>query len=139
MFLVLDTNEYLFALGSRRAPSSVELLEKIAANPERFEIRICRSILNEIRENSIPQRFRELWNFLNLLGITLDEDWDVPFEIVAKYEALGLKQGDAFVAGYTEYVGAQCLITENRKDFLAHPGWFPFKVLNAETFLKQFI
>lgn len=136
---VLDTNEYLFALGSERLSSSEELLEKIASDPQRIKVRICRSILDEIRRNSSPQRFKDFWNFFNILGVTIDEDWEVPFEIVAKYEAMGFKAGDAFIAGYTEYVGADCLVSENRADFLSRSGELPFKVASAESLLRSLI
>jgi len=59
----------------------------------------------------------------------------VPFELGAKYESLGLKPGDAFIAAYTEWTGADYLVTENR-DFLALTA-LPFKIVRAEAFLKH--
>lgn len=43
-----------------------------------------------------------------------DEDIVVPFEIAFKYETKGLKPADAFIAAFTEWVGADVLVTENR-------------------------
>lgn len=52
-----------------------------------------------------------------------------------RYESRGLKPGDAFIAAYTEWSGADYLITENR-DFLALTS-LPFRVVRAEEFLKR--
>ena len=71
---------------------------------------------------------------LVLLG-TVDEDITVPFEIVFKYEAKRLKPADAFIAAYTEWTGADALVTENRH-FLVHQGDLSFKVLTAEKCLR---
>jgi hypothetical protein len=49
--------------------------------------------------------------FINELT-TIDEDIVVPFEIAFKYEAKGLKPADALIAAYTEWVGADALVTE---------------------------
>jgi len=133
--LVLDSNEYLFALGAERKPACEALLNTILEDPSIYRIRLSRTILEEVRRNTAPQRFRDFWLFLQALGVSVDEDWEVPFELGAKYESLGLKAGDAFIAAYTEWAGADYLITENR-DFLALAS-LPFKVVRAEGFLKQ--
>lgn len=135
MQLVLDSNEYLFALGSERKPSSVALLNLLADHPATYQLRVSRTILQEIRRNTAPQRFRDFWLFLQALGVAVDEDWEVPFELGAKYEARGLKPGDAFIAAYTEWTGAEYLVTENR-DFLILTA-LPFKIARAEAFLKK--
>ena len=134
MQIVLDSNEYLFAFGAERKRDSEALLEFILASPVRYRLRISRTILDEIRRNAAPQRYRELWLFLGALGVTVDEDWKVPFELGAKYEAAGLKPGDAFIAAYTEWTDAEYLVTENR-DFL-HLTALPFRVVRADAFLK---
>ncbi|HDY69130.1 MAG TPA: hypothetical protein ENH85_15245 [Candidatus Scalindua sp.] len=54
----------------------------------------------------------------------------IPFEIAFKYEEKGFKTADAFIAAYTEWVGADVLVTENRH-FLACHLDLPFKVLTA--------
>jgi len=133
--LVLDSNEYLFALGAERKPACEALLNVILEDPTTYRIRILRTIQEEVRRNTAPQRFRDFWLFLQALGVSVDEDWEVSFELGVKYEALGLKPGDAFIAAYTQWTGAEYLITENR-DFLALAS-LPFKVVRAEGFLKQ--
>ena len=134
MQLVLDSNEYLFALGVERKHSCEALLNCLLTTSNRYRLRVSRTILDEVRRNTAPQRFREFWLFLRALGVAVDEDWEVPFELGVKYEAEGLKPGDAFIAAYTEWTGADYLITENR-DFLSLRA-LPFQILRAEAFLK---
>lgn len=135
MQLVLDSNEYLFAFGVERKPSCETLFHTLLKAPAKYRIRVSRTILDEVRRNTAPQRFRDFWLFLQALGVAVDEDWEVPFELGAKYESLGLKPGDAFIAAYTEWTGAEYLVTENR-DFLALTA-LPFKSMRAEGFLKR--
>ncbi|ODS31143.1 MAG: hypothetical protein SCARUB_03741 [Candidatus Scalindua rubra] len=91
-------------------------------------------IVEEVRRNIVPEVFREFLEFI--LELTnLDEDIFVPFELGAKYEAKGLKPSDAFIAAFTEWVGADVLVTENRHFLSCHLG-LPFKVLTAEKCLN---
>ena len=135
MQLVLDSNEYLFAFGIERKTSCEALFHILLEAPAKYRIRVSRTILDEVRRNTAPQRFRDFWLFLQALAVAVDEDWEVPFELGAKYGSLGLKPGDAFIAAYTEWTGAAYLVTENR-DFLALTT-LPFKIVRAEAFLKQ--
>ena len=41
------------------------------------------------------------------------------------------------IAGYTEWIGADCLISENRADIVSQAALFPFKVFTADQFLKK--
>ena len=72
------------------------------------------------------------------MAIFIDEDELVPYEFGGKYLSKGLKPGDALLAGYAEWVGADCLVTENMKDFINHPELFSFQVITAEQFLKKY-
>lgn len=135
MQLVLDSNEYLFTFGAERKPACEALFQTFLDDPARYQIRLSRTILEEVRRNTAPRRFRDFWLFLRALGVSIDEDWEVPFELGVKYETQGLKPGDAFIAAYTEWTGAEYLITENR-DFLVLTA-LPFKIVRAEAFLKQ--
>ena len=67
--------------------------------------------------------------------VSVDEDFVVSFELGSKYEALGLKPADAFIAAYTEWTGADTLVTENRH-FLTRRTDLPFQVLRAEQCVK---
>lgn len=78
--------------------------------------------------------FQEFFDFISELTM-IDEDFIVPFELGVKYERLGLKEADAFIAAYAEWVGADMLVSENRH-FLTRHSNLPFKILNAEACLK---
>ena len=134
MLLVLDSNEYIFALSSIRDPICVTLLEKIVEYSDKISLRIPRFIVEEVRNNLTTEAFKEFIISINKLTRT-DEDIFVPFEIGAKYESLGLKPADAFIAAYTEWVGADALVTENRH-FLSRSKDLPFKIFTAKECLK---
>ena len=134
LLVVLDTNEYLLAVGLVRNPSSEHLLDILIKRFPHHQIRIPRLIVEEIRRHLSPAVFRDLLSAL-LLFVSVDEDFEVPFELGAKYEAKGLKPADAFIAAYTEWVGAQVLVTENRH-FLTRRSDLPFRVLTSEQTLK---
>lgn len=137
MLLVLDSNEYIFAFGPQREPFSAKLLEAILANPSKLEIRICRTTVEDVRSHIVAQNMRPFFEFLKAIGVFIDEDEMVPYVLARKYESLGLKPGDAFIAGYAEWVGAEYLISENRSDIVDHPELFSFKVCTAAQFLKK--
>jgi len=133
LLLVLDTNEYIYAFGTTKKPFSTALVFSLAEFPLKHKIRIPRTIVEEVRRNIIPEFFQEFVGFVSELS-TIDEDIVVPFEIAFKYEVKGLKPADAFIAAYTEWVGANALVTENRH-FLTRQENLPFKVFTAEKCL----
>jgi len=65
----------------------------------------------------------------------IDENFVVPFETGVKYETLGLKPADSFIAAYAEWVGADALVSENRH-FLKRTVNLPFVVVTAEECLR---
>jgi len=133
LLLVLDSNEYIFALGVVQDPICVELLKKILEHSE-ISLRIPRLIVEEVRSNLTPEAFKEFIISINKLT-RIDEDIEVPFELGVKYEVKGFKPADAFIAAYVEWVGADALVTENRH-FLFRSSNLPFKVLTAKECLK---
>jgi len=131
--LVLDANEYIFGLGFFRKESCEYLLKFLIDNFPSHSICICRTIVEEVRANLTLKEFHNFVKFINIFT-TIDEDYLIPFELGAKYETKGLKDADALIAAFTEWVGADNLITENRHFLTLNPN-LPFKVLNAEKFL----
>ena len=134
MLLILDANEYILAFSPAAEEHSKSLLDIIVERHPLIPIRISRLIINEVRANLTPDVFS---NFIGLILdiTTIDEDFLVPFELGAKYEAKGLKSADALIAAYTEWTGADVLVTENRH-FLSRQTDLPFKVLTAHDTLK---
>lgn len=134
MLLVLDSNEYLFAFGLAKKPASATLLDLLAARSDLHTVRIPRIVVDEIRHNVPGDIFREVLKLIQ--GLTnIDEDFVVPFELGDKYELAGLKPADALIAAYTEWVGAELLVTENRH-FLSRRPDLPFKVFTAAQALN---
>lgn len=134
MRFVIDSNEYIFAFGPLKDSVSYIFLEELLERVGLHSVRIPRTVFEEVKRNLSPEPFREFISFINALT-TIDEDIVVPFEIAVKYEAKGLKPADAFIAAYTEWVGADVLVTEN-KHFLNRHFDLPFKILTAEECLK---
>ena len=92
-------------------------------------------IAEEVGRHLTLEEFREFIELVNTLTV-IDEDFMVPFELGARYEARGLKPADAFIAAYVEWTGADVLVTENRH-FLRRTSSLPFQILNADSCLKH--
>lgn len=134
MLLVIDSNVFIFGFGFVKVPACGNLILTIIEKHHLHTLRISRRIVEEVRSHLSPEDFSMFIRVINTLT-TIDEDFFVPFELGARYELEGLKPADAFIAAYTEWTGADALVTENRH-FLNHHSNLPFKILNAENCLK---
>ncbi len=112
MRLVVDSNEYIFAFDPAKADASLKLLEKLLEARHSHTVHIPRTIFEEVKRNLLPVSIGEFIIFINEIT-TIDEDFLIPFELGVKYEIKGFKMADAFIAAYTEWVGADALVTEN--------------------------
>ena len=135
LLLVLDSNEFIFALGLFPQPSCRTLIEHLIDAAPRDQVRVPRTIIQEVLRHLTPEASREFFRVIQALG-RIDEDAVVPFELGSKYEWQGLKPADAFIAAYAEWVGAETLITENRH-FLTRHAHLPFRVMTAHAFLSH--
>ena len=134
MVLVLDANEYIFAFGFQRDPNCERLIHVLRDKPPALKIRVVRLIVDEVRANISTEAFKKFIAHLNKRTM-IDEDFLIPFELGAKYEAHGLKSADAFIAAYAEWAKADILVSENRH-FLTRQKNLPFKVRSAEQSLR---
>jgi predicted nucleic acid-binding protein len=134
LLLVLDSNIFIFGFGLVKDTTSKRLIFKIIEKYSLHPIRASRRIIEEVRQHLSPEDFVKFIRLINTLT-TIDEDIVVPFEIAFRHEAKGFKPADAFIAAYTEWVGADVLVTENRH-FLTRHIDLPFKVLTAEKCLN---
>jgi len=132
--LVLDANVFILAFSDPRPSELTSLFALLTADASRFEIVVGRSLLAEVERNLSPGTYRTCWELLDALGVIPVEDWQVPYELGAKYQAMGFKAGDAFIAALGEWAGADYLVTENRH-FLDRSR-LPFKVVRIAAFLK---
>ena len=134
MLLVLDSNEYIFAFGASIDLTPRALIKTILDEFPLHSVRLPRLITDEARRNLSPESNKNFMIFV--AGIAeIDEDFVVPFELGAKYEALGFKEADAFISAYAEWVGADALVSENRH-FLKRTDNLPFAVVTAEECLR---
>ena len=134
MRIVLEANEYILGVRHDGHPSCRHLLRTLADDPSRCELRITRTIVDEVRSNLADRDTRVFFRLIRRLT-ALDEDWAVPDDVCAEYEARGLKASDASIAAYAEYVEADCLVSENRH-FLSRRSGLPFRVVTAEEFTR---
>lgn len=134
MLLVIDSNEYILAFGPSNEVSPKSLFDILLEEFPVHTLRIPRLTVEEVRRHLTPEIFRE---FIELISnfTSIDEDILVPFELGAKYESKGLKSADAFIGAYTEWVGADILVTENRHFLTLHID-LPFRILTAEKAVK---
>lgn len=135
MRLILDANEYVFAFGPKPKADCVTVLELV----RHHELRTCRTIVQEVLHNLPPDAHEGF--FVYLMEVIdrdppIEEDWVVPFELGAAYEAKGFKPADAFIAAYAETVAAELIVSENRH-FLLRAPMLPFDVLDAKTFVRR--
>ena len=133
MILVLDTNQLIFAFGPDKDHPSKALLRALISTDHVF-IRIPQTVVEEARDNLHPSLFSACMKFIHEFG-TVDEDTFIPFEYGKKYEAMHLKAEDSLIAAYTDWIGAEALISENRH-FLSRQSNLPFKVMTASQCLK---
>lgn len=134
MLFVIDSNEFIFAIGNQEL-NSIKLFNALCTKPSLHSIRIPRTVFEEVKRNLSPEAFREFIELITNAGTVIDEDIIVSFELGLKYENLGFKPADRFIAAYAECIGADVLVSENRH-FLSCHAHLTFKVLTAEACLK---
>lgn len=134
MLLVLDSNEYIFSFGTEANPLPPVLIKTILDEYPLHSIRLPRLIADEVRRNVTLESYKDFISFVASLT-DIDENFVVPFETGVKYETLGLKPADSFIAAYADWVGADALVSENRH-FLKRTDNLPFAVVTAEECLR---
>jgi hypothetical protein len=132
--LVLDSNIYIFGLGIVKVPACERIILKLADKYPSHVLRIPRKIVEEVHRHLTQEDFSLFVRIINDLT-TIDEDIVVPFETAFRYETMGLKPADAFIAAYTEWTGSDVLVSENRH-FLTRQSGLPFRILTAQNCLK---
>lgn len=133
-WIVFDTNIWIFGLrrGSN-IPACSQLLERL----DRLRVVLPRQVLQELQANLSENEINTLFRLLTRFPERLKISWDkTKPEIIAKYQALGCKLGDAVVAAHLEELDIKTLVSENR-DFLEEVRNLPFRRLSADQALAE--
>lgn len=87
MLVILDSNEYIFALGTIRKASCERLIEEVAQRTKDITVRITRLIIEEVRNNLTPEAFKEFMILISKLTV-IDEEFLVPFKVLTAQNCL---------------------------------------------------
>lgn len=141
MKIILDTNEYLFGLDRESGEeASVKLLNVVRLMIEDikdFNLLLPEIIREEVQRN-IPQQLEK--DFYKLIysseKIEHHSMMDVPMKLFNKYRnEKELKEGDALIAAFAEFMKVDYLISENRHIY-KNLKIKEFVTVNASEFLK---
>lgn len=135
--VVIDTNEFVFALIGPADNASYRLLNLLVSDHEGFEVRIPQTIATESLRNLPARAHPRFFSLLNTLT-SIDPDYLVPFEVGERYRALGMKTGDALIAAYCDWIETDVLVSENRHFLVEYRSDLDFEVLIAQTFVERF-
>ena len=141
MKIILDTNEYIFGLDSEAgevAPGRVlDAIRILIEEYEDFRLLLPEIIRKEVQRN-IPADlegdfYRLIYSSEKIEHYSM---LDVPVELFEKYRnEKGLKEGDALIAAFAEFVKTDYLISENRHIY-RDLDIRELATVNAEEFLK---
>lgn len=106
-------------------------MELLKHDLSRLNVRVPLFALLETARNLTSEETHNLYDILRRRGIEPDYQM-VPTELIQRYEALGGKKGDAVIAAGTELVGADYLVTQNRR-FLKSVEGVPFTNYNRSS------
>ncbi len=131
-FVALDSNVYVFGIVGDDTHSYCErlLFEHIGD----LRLFVPRQVVTEVHRNLPPA---EQHIFYELLESAAEVDWDFrdpPGDLLAHYELLGAKKGDAAIAAEIHAAAVPVLVSENRH-FLNEIRDLPFKVVSASETL----
>jgi hypothetical protein len=130
--LVLDSNEYILGIPASNADCA-ELMDQLGD----LKVYVPSIVLKEVRSNfqrhyGLGKEFFRLISKKENITVLWSEP---PEELILKYINLGFAEEDAAIAACVEWVGAECLISENRH-FLSRSEQVAFEIVDAETALS---
>ena len=141
MRIILDTNEYIFGLDSEAgevAPGRVlDAIRIFIEEYEDFRLLLPEIIRKEVQRN-IPADlegdfYRLIYSSEKIEHYSM---LDIPIELFEKYRnEKGLKEGDALIAAFAEFVKTDYLISENRHIY-RDLDIREFTTVNAKEFLE---
>ena len=141
MRIILDTNEYIFGLdretGEEASGKVLDAIRILIEECEGFRLLLPEIIRKEVQRN-IPgdlegDFYRLIYSTEKIEHYTM---LDVPVELFEKYrDEKGLKEGDALIAAFAEFLKTGYLISENRHIY-RDLDVQEFTAVNAQEFLR---
>lgn len=133
-WIVVDTNVWIFGLRTQSdRPACVQFLKHL----NQLRIKIPRQVLLELQANLTHDEMGALFRLWRYYPNRIDIRWEkADSELVAKYQRMGCKLGDAAVSAHTEELNVDLLLSENR-DFLEEIEGLPFRILRAGDALRE--
>jgi hypothetical protein len=132
MQVSLDTNVWIFGILGLDFHC-----ERILENLDKFEVIIPDQIRAELERNLSNSDMKLFYQFVFSFGVTVDYA-RVPPKMIADFEGLGLKKGDAEIGAFCEWRKIDIVVSDNR-DFLK--GLTPthsFLVMSPNLFCEKF-
>ena len=140
MRIVLDTNEYIFGLDREAeevAPGRVlDAIRILIEESKDFRLLLPEIIRKEVERNIPVDLEGDFYRFIySSEKIEHYSMSDVPVELFEKYrDKKGLKEGDALIAAFAEFVKTDYLVSENRHIY-RDLDIQEFTAVNAQEFL----
>ncbi|MCP4294629.1 MAG: type II toxin-antitoxin system VapC family toxin [Proteobacteria bacterium] len=140
MRIILDTNEYIFGLDTKKGEEApgrlLNAIRVLIEEVEDFRILVPEIIRKEVQRN-IPEDLEG--DFYRLIYVSEKIEHhsmlNIPVKLFEKYmNEKGLKEGDALIAAFAEFAQVDYLISENRhvyRDLEVRK----FTPVNAQEFL----
>ena len=119
MRLILDANEYIFGLdldsGQEASIRLLEIVGNLLQEPASCTLFVPKIIREEVQRNIAPVFIGDFYRYITSVpGIVYGSLYDVPIDLFGKYCQIGMKQADATIAAFADWVRADFLISENR-------------------------
>lgn len=143
MRIILDSNEYILGLDTTEGPSpSSKLLDFVGIlidEMEDFRLLVPEIIVREVQRN-LPSDLEK--DFFRLIQSSQKIEYhhllEVPKETFKKYRQQKLlKQGDALIAAFADFMRADYIVSENRHIYRDLKSSV-FATLTAQDFLSLF-
>ena len=131
--VVLDTNEYIFAI--RKSPQFPACQQLLRLGLHKLAVYLPLQIILEVNRNLYTEEVIAVYRLL-LGARDLIQDFTPPQDsLIHHYSNLGAKDGDARICAQLHSAEIKWLISENRH-FLAELQELPFTALTAADALK---
>lgn len=132
MLISLDTNVWIFGI-----LGSDPYCEKILLNLSHFNVVVPNQVRLELERNISNQNLNRFYYFADLFDVVLNYE-RVPEIFIAKFEAKGLKKGDAVIGGFSHWQKIDVFVSDNRDFLRGLSAGHYFQVMSPKEFCQDF-